>query len=107
MSENSPTNLEEAIELVAELQAEIARLHEENKKLELVANNLTEMLAKNRKMMFGRASEQIKNMYGYEQLSFFNEAELEYNSGIPEPKEDTIVQSYKRKPKRTKAEMTQ
>ena len=107
MSENSPKNLEEALKLIAQLQAEITQLHEENKKLEVVANNLSEMLAKSRKMMFGRSSEQIKNMYGHEQLSLFNEAEQEYNSGAPEPKEDTIVQSYKRKSKRTKAEITE
>lgn len=107
MSKNSPKNLEEALKLIAQLQAENTQLHEENKKLELVANNLSEMLAKSRKMMFGRSSEQIKNMYGHEQLSFFNEAEQEYNSGASEPKEETIVQSYKRKPKRTKAEITE
>ena len=107
MSGNSPENLEEALKLIAQLQAENTQLHEENKKLELVANNLSEMLAKSRKMMFGRSSEQIKNMYGHEQLSFFNEAEQEYNSGAPEPKEETIVQAYKRKPKRTKAEITE
>ena len=107
MSENSPKNLEEALKLIAQLQAEITQLHEENKKLEVVANNLSEMLAKSRKMMFGRSSEKIKNMYGHEQLTFFNEAEQEYNSGAPEPKEDTIVQSYKRKSKRTKAEITE
>lgn len=64
MSGDSPKNLEEALKLIAQLQTEITQLHEENKKLELVANNLSEMLAKSRKMMFGRSSEQIKNMYG-------------------------------------------
>ena len=100
MSENSPENMEEALKLIEKLQAENAQLHKEN-------NNLREMLIKSRKMMFGKSSEQIKNMHGYEQQSFFNEAEQEYNSGAPEPKEDTVVQSYKRKPKRTKAEITE
>ena len=100
MSENSPENLEEALKLIAQLQTEITQLHKEN-------NNLREMLIKSRKMMFGKSSEQIKNIPGREQLSFFNEAEQEYNSGAPEPKEDTVVQSYKRKPKRTKAEITE
>ena len=75
MPENSPKNLGEALKLIAQLQAENTQLHEENKKLELVANNLSGMLAKSRRMMFGRSSEHIKNMYGHEQLSFFNEAE--------------------------------
>ena len=107
MSENSPKNMDEAVKLIEKLQAEIAQLHDEVKRLELVENNLREMLIKSRKMMFGKSSEQIKNMHGYEQLSFFNEAEQEYNSGAPEPKEDTIVQSHKRRPKRTKAEITE
>lgn len=107
MSVNSPKSMEEALKLIAQLQTEITQLNDKNKKLELLANNLSEMLVKSRKMMFGRTSEQIKNIYGYEQLSFFNEAEQEYNSGAPEPKEDTVVQSYKRKPKRTKAEITE
>ena len=107
MSENSPKNMDEAVKLIEKLQAEIAQLHDEVKRLELVENNLREMLIKSRKMMFGKSSEQIKNMHGYEQLSFFNEAEQEYNSGAPEPQEDTIVQSYKRRPKRTKAEITE
>ena len=87
MSENSPKNMEEALKLIAQLQTEITQLHKEN-------NNLREMLIKSRKMMFGKSSEQIKNIPGCEQLSFFNEAEQEYNSGAPEPKEDTVVQSY-------------
>lgn len=107
MSVNSPKSMEEALKLIVQLQTEITQLNDKNKKLELLANNLSEMLVKSRKMMFGRTSEQIKNICGYEQLSFFNEAEQEYNSGAPEPKEDTVVQSYKRKPKRTKAEITE
>ena len=69
MSEKSPKNLEEALKLIEQLQTEITQLHEENKKLEVVANNLSEMLSKSRKMMFGKSSEQIKNMYGYELLT--------------------------------------
>ena len=85
MSENSPKNMEEALKLIDKLQTEITKLHDEVEKLELAENNLREMLIKSRKMMFGKSSEQIKNMHGYAQLSFFNEAEQEYNSAPPEP----------------------
>lgn len=100
MSENCPKNMEEALKLIEKLQTEITQLHNDN-------NNLREMLIKSRKMMFGKSSERIINIPGCEQLSFFNEAEQEYNSAAPEPKEDTVVRSYKRKPKRTKAEITE
>lgn len=107
MSEKFPDNIAEALKLIAVLQTEIASLQEKNKQLELVANNLSEMLTKSRKMMFGKSSEQIKNMPGSEQLSFFNEAEQEYNSATPEPKEETLVKAHARKPKRTKEELTE
>ena len=52
---------------------------------------MNEMLVKGRKMMFGKSSEQLKYIDGSEQLNLFNEAEQEYNGGITEPTEETIV----------------
>lgn len=61
MSENSPKSLEEALKLIAQLQSEITQLHEENKKLEVVANNLSEMLAKSRTSI-----SLLKKLYHYQ-----------------------------------------
>ena len=68
---------------------------------------MNEMLAKGRRMMFGRSSEQLRYVEGYDQLSFFNEAETESDASAPEPKEDILVPAHTRKAKRTKEELTE
>lgn len=121
MAAKIPADMAEALKMIEQLQSEIDTLNnentdlkdrvttlkKENDNLENLVHNLNEMLTKSRKMMFGRSSEQLKNIYGSEQLSFFNEAETEYNSGAPEPKEETLVKSHTRKAKRTQAEITE
>ena len=104
----------------AKLENENAKLENENTKLEdrnaklnatvqkqdVIIHNMNEMLVKGRKMMFGKSSEQLKYIDGSEQLNLFNEAEQEYNGGITEPTEETIVKEHTRKAKRTKEELT-
>ena len=114
MAAKIPADMTEALKMIEHLQSEIdtlnnenADLKKQNNNLENLVHNLNEMLTKSRKMMFGRSSEQLKNIYGSEQLSFFNEAETEYNSGAPEPKEETLVKAHTRKAKRTQAEITE
>lgn len=58
-------------------------------------SNLTEMLIKSQKNMFGKSSEQTKYINGSEQLSLFNESEKEYTAA-----------AHTRKKKCTKAEST-
>ena len=104
----------------AKLENENTKLENENTKLEdrnaklnatvqkqdVIIHNMNEMLVKGRKMMFGKSSEQLKYIDGSEQLNLFNEAEQEYNGGITEPTEETIVKEHTRKAKRTKEELT-
>ena len=90
-----------------EFREKIDNLKKRNDSLELLVHNMNEMLAKGRKMMFGKSSEQLRYVEGYEQLSFFNEAEMESNASAPEPKEDILISAHTRKPKRTKEELTE
>lgn len=85
----------------------IKTLQNKIEKQEILIKNMNEMLTKNRKAMFGKSGEQLKYVDGSEQLSFFNEAETEYNGGAVEPKEETIVAAHTRKAKRTKEELTE
>ena len=105
---------EELIEYVKALQNKNAELKEKSNKLEstvekqsVMIMNLNEMLVKGRKMLFGKSSEQIKYLDGAEQISFFNEAEKEYNAAAPEPTEETLVAAHVRKPKCTKEGLTE
>lgn len=87
--------------------AYIKALENENEKLKQQNANLTELIIKNQKKMFGKSSEQIQYIDGTEQLSLFNEAEQEYNASASEPAKETLVTSRTRKTKRTKAEITE
>lgn len=114
MSKNIQPDYESALKMIAELQTEkaafkkqIEALKRQNEKLENLVHNLNEMLTKSRKMMFGKSSEQYKNLPCGEQISFFNEAEEETNSHAEEPKPETLVSAHTRKPKSTKAELTE
>ena len=94
--------------LTPELAAYIRALEEKIAAQQIQLNNLYEMLVKARRQTFGQSSEQSKYLGGVEQLSFFNEAEKEFNSGAPEPTEQTIqVAGHTRKEKRTKEELTE
>lgn len=121
MTAAKPQNMKEALKLIElqrskinhlqiendEFRDKIEHLKNRNDSLELLVHNMNEMLTKGRKMMFGRSSEQLRYVEGYEQLSFFNEAETEANTAAPEPKEDILVPAHTRKAKRTKEELTE
>ena len=114
MTISKPKTMDEALKLIEllqsknnSLQAENNNLKQRNDSLELLVHNMNEMLTKGRKMMFGRSSEQLRYVEGYEQLSFFNEAETESDASAPEPKEDILIPAHTRKAKRTKEELTE
>lgn len=107
MTAAKPQNMKEALEIIEMLQAKNEKLQNRNDSLELLVHNMNEMLTKGRKMMFGRSSEQLRYVEGYDQLSFFNEAETESDASAPEPKEDILVPAHTRKAKRTKEELTE
>lgn len=100
MDSNEIKNLDDAL-------AVIQALRNENEKLKQQNANLTELIVKNQKKMFGKSSEQIQYIDGAEQLSIFNEAEQEYSAGATEPTKETVVASHTRKTKRTKEELTE
>ena len=106
MSINEIKNLDEAIALIQSLQNENARLKNKVEQQDVRISNLTEMLVKSQKKMFGKSSEQTKYIDGSEQLSLFNEAEKEYAAAAPEPAKETLIAAHTRRKKRTRAEMT-
>lgn len=98
-------NLEDALAVIQTLKEKSAALEKENEKLKQQNHNLTELVIKNQKKMFGKSSEQLEYMDGSEQLSFFNEAEDNYAASAPEPSEKVLVEAHTRRKKRTKAEI--
>lgn len=113
------TNNTEMEKKIAELMAQVASLEAENgmlknenanlkksnEKLSISLSNLNEQIIKRNKMIFGKKTEKTKHFYEG-QLSFFNEAELEYNKGTKEPTPETIhVEAHDRRSKRTKEEI--
>lgn len=87
---------------IRSLERKNEKLEQENKKLQ----GLTEQLVKMRKRMFGQSSEQAQYVNG-EQLNFFNEAEAASDSCAKEPGKDILVKEHQRKPKATKADLTE
>ena len=78
MSKNTKNmSLEEALAYIKSLESKVSELEQKNA-------NLTELIIRNQKKMFGKSSEQIQYMDGAEQLSLFNEAEQEYSASAPE-----------------------
>ena len=106
MSINEIKNLDEAIALIQSLQNENTQLKNKVEQQDIRISNLTEMLIKSQKKMFGKSSEQTKYIDGSEQLSLFNEAEKEYAAAAPEPVKETLIAAHTRRKKRTRAEMT-
>lgn len=100
MNSNEIKNLEDALAIIQALQSENEKLKQQNA-------NLTELIVKSQKKMFGKSSESIGNVEGAEQLTLFNEAEQEYSAAAPEPTKETLVASHTRKAKRTKEELTE
>lgn len=85
----------------------ITSLEEKVESQQIRINHLMDMLAKTQKALYGRSSEKRRYVLGEgsEQISLFNEAEVETSSKAEEPTVQTIVSSYSRKPKRTKEEL--
>jgi len=92
----------EQIEYVSSLEKIV-----ENQQIRI--NQLTELLVKSQKALYGQSSEKRRYVLGEEngQVSLFNEAEVEANNKAEEPTVQTIVSAHARKPKRTKEELAQ
>ena len=86
---------------IAEYEREISMLKAENDELRAKLDHMNEILLNMQRARFGQSSEKQKYV-SPDQLSVFNEAEMEQDSKAPEPDEKTvIVPEHKRKPKGT------
>ena len=84
---------------IAELEHQISMLKAENDELRTKLDHMNEILLNMQRARFGQSSEKQKYV-SPDQLSVFNEAELEQDPKAPEPYEKTIiVPQHKRKPK--------
>lgn len=83
--------------------AYIEHLENTIKNLQAQVNNLTEMVLLLRKEKFGSSSEKTPRKDIDEQISLFNEAELEADGSVPEPVSQD-VKGYSRRNTRTKRE---
>ena len=92
----------EQIEYVSTLEKVV-----ENQQIRI--DQLTELLAKSQKALYGQSSEKRRYVFGEDdnQTSLFNEAEVEANCKAEEPTVQTIVAAHARKPKRTKEELAE
>lgn len=99
----------EQIEYITKLEKREAELTQTIESQKMRINNLMDILAKSQKAMFGRSSEKSRYVLGEDnnQLSLFNEAELETNNTAEEPTVETVVKAHARKPKRTKEELAE
>ena len=85
---------------IAELEHQISMLKAENDELRTKLDHMNEILLNMQRARFGQSSEKQKYV-SPDQLSVFNEAELEQDPKAPEPDEKTIiVPEHKRKPKK-------
>lgn len=96
-------------ERVKELESIIALQNDKIAELERQLDRMTELLANAQRARFGQSSEKRSYVLGKDpsQLSIFNEAEVEQDVKAPEPTEETFVEAYKRKKKRTIEELTE
>ena len=84
---------------IAELERENSMLKAEVESLRTKLDHMNEILLNMQRARFGQSSEKQKYV-SPDQLSVFNEAELEQDPKAPEPDEKTIiVPEHKRKPK--------
>lgn len=92
----------EQIEYISTLEKVV-----ENQQIRI--EQLTELLSKSQKALYGQSSEKRRYVFGEDdnQTSLFNEAEVEANSKAEEPTVQTIVAAHARKPKRTKEELAE
>jgi len=96
--------------LTPEAEKYIKTLESTVQKQQVRIEQLTEMLLKSQKSMFGQSSEKSRYVLGNggqaEQINLFNEAESLANNKTPEPMPETIIiAGHERKPKRTKEEL--
>ena len=106
MTEKLPENYDEALTFIQKLQTEISELKDTVNKQNIMLSNLTELLVKGRKSMYGKSSEQLRNIDGAEQLTLFNEAEQEYSAKAEEPTVETVtVKSHPRKKRLSREEL--
>lgn len=90
------------IEYVSSLEKTV-----ENQQIRI--EQLTELLVKSQKALYGQSSEKRRYVFGEDsgQISLFNEAEAEAGNKAEEPTIQTIVAAHVRKPKRTKEELAE
>ena len=75
---------------IAELERENSMLKAEVESLRTKLDHMNEILLNMQRARFGQSSEKQKYV-SPDQLSVFNEAELEQNPKAPEPDEKTII----------------
>ena len=89
----------------AEVAELIQSLQEENAELRRKLEHMNEVFLNAQRARFGQSSEKSSYVLGKDQLSFFNEAEAEQNTKVPEPTEETFtVAAHTRKKKKTMEE---
>ncbi len=96
----------DSTEQFQQLEHENHTLRNENDQLKDENTHLMEVVRQYQKMLFGQSSEKTKyaaEEQNGDQISLFNEAEVESNPKAEEPK--TLVGGHSRKPKRTHGEM--
>ena len=98
-----------APEVTAYISSLETQLQEQTKTVESLKmriERLTDILVNFQKTMYGQSSEKKKYVLGEDtnQLSLFNEAEVEANRNAPEPTKVTVA-GHVRKAKRTKEEL--
>ena len=86
------------IEEKEKLTKENEQLRQENKQISDEYKFLKEQLLLSKKKIYGASAEKIAD--GYEQLNFFNEAEIERAPLLPEPKIEEITYTRKKKSKK-------
>jgi len=86
-------------EIIAYINSLEIQLAQQTQRVE----KLTTMLSNLQKSMYGQSSEKSQYIFG-EQISIFNEAEVEYNTNAEEPKRIEVA-GHTRKAKRTKEEL--
>jgi len=91
--------------LTPEVTTYIETLEDTIEKKQIRIDQLSDLLLKMQKAMYGSSSEKSRYVLGEGQISLFNEAESLLDNTAPEPKPETLVDSYKRKSKRTKEEL--
>ena len=90
------------IEYVSSLEKTV-----ENQQIRI--EQLTELLVKSQKALYGQSSEKRHYVFGEDssQISLFNEAEAEAGNKAEEPTVQTILVAHARNPKRTKEELAE